>query len=245
MTIRNAWGVLGALLCLVGGVGLVGLGGCGQGKPAPDAAGGAPAPAGSVQAGAIQVRGAHGQLTFPDGRKAGLGATSQDVPVRTRLELDQRKSKCLTAYPAGGEIEFIGRVNAELRENGFYTDRGTFVAAFAGNRKTFYQVVTPTAVFGIKGTKIAFRLENGIGRVTLLEGRVTVAPAGKPQEEREMTPGQTVHVGSETPRIETPTNPGGVPGKIATATLGQDFPGLEIHQSDDLGTAAQRLDEVE
>jgi len=214
--------------------------GCGQGKAAESDSG---------KGLSIKTSGRLGSLKMPDGSVLSIPGEATEVAEKTLLSLDERKSKSLTVYPDSGEIEFIGKVNAELRKNGFYTEQGQFVAAFAGGKQTFYQVVTPNAVFGIRGTRISFNLSRGTGDVTLLEGSASVAPPDKPTNETHLKPGETVSITNSGFVISRPGG-GSINDGNATDTLKTDperrpVIDIDLHEGNELGQASATVLDLE
>jgi hypothetical protein len=219
--------------------------GC-QGNPPPPGRNADSDAQASVREGLIEISGSNGTLKKEGSEAVSLQVDPVKVASGTHIELSNRKSKCLSRFPTGGTIEFIGKARVTLRGDGFFTNTGKFVAAFTGSQKTFYQVFTPVAVLGVKGTKISFNLDEGKGRITLLEGEITVADPAKAGETTTLTPGESIILGESAfmkePASEVPLTGGsGQTGQsnLPDTSIGGDIP--EVYDENDLGTASQRV----
>ncbi len=150
----------------------------------------APVPAPAVEAWA-SVSGQGGAIGLPDGSKKQITAEATAVPAGGVVELADASSAVRLAYDDGGTIDVTGKGVIQSRPDGFETKNAAFTAAFKRGKKGF-SVRVPGAVLGVRGTTIDFKLSDGIGSVTLVEGLVAVQPEQQGMAEFEWRVGQTL-----------------------------------------------------
>ena len=145
----------------------------------------------------LSINGKNGRLTLASGESFAVADADTGRPVTPPARLTFGPQAGITAHlPESGTIQFQGEGEVVLTDHGFACENGRFVAEFHRTQNTF-QIHVPQAVLGVRGTRIAFQLEGGIGELRLIEGSVEVQPIRKHIPPFAWKLGQRLLIGSD------------------------------------------------